>query len=162
MREIPGQRKKGGAIVKTFTRVVPLVLIGLVAAVTLTAGGGDKGKAKATVWTAEEIKWTDNPALAGMSIAPLWGDPSKGAYGALKKVPAGTDFGWHTHTHDQKVVAISGTFEFTLEGGEKKVLNAGSYVYLPAKTKHHTTCMAGADCVFFEQQPGKSDLIPVK
>ena len=144
---------------KRFIRVLPLVLIGLVAAFTLTAGGGDKG---AKVWPAEEIKWTDIAALPGMAIAPLWGDPNKGAYGALKKVPGGTEFGWHTHTNSQKVVAVSGTIEFMLEGGEKKELGPGSYVYLPAKMKHHTVCKAGADCIFFEEQPGKTDLIRAK
>ena len=144
---------------KRFTRVIPLVLIGLVAAFALTAGGDDKG---AKVWAAEEIKWSEVAGAPGLSIAPLWGDPSKGAYGALKKVAGGTEFGWHMHTNSQKVVAVSGTIEFTLEGGEKKELNAGSYVYLPAKMKHHTVCKAGADCVFFEEQPGKTDLIPAK
>ncbi|MDQ5871142.1 MAG: hypothetical protein M3547_02935, partial [Acidobacteriota bacterium] len=99
------------------TRIIPLVLIGLVAALTLTAGGGDKA---AKVWAADEVKWTANPAMPGMSIAPLWGDPSKGAYGALKKVAGGTAFGWHTHSNAQKVVAVSGTIEFTLEGGTMK------------------------------------------
>ena len=142
---------------KRFTRIIPLAVIGLVAAFALTAGGD-----KATVWSENEIKWTDVAAMPGMSIAPLWGDPSKGAYGALKKVAGGTEFGWHMHTNSQKVVAVSGTIEFTLDGGEKKELNAGSYVYLPPKTKHHTACKAGADCVFFEEQPGKTDLIPAK
>ena len=140
---------------KRLTRVIPLFLIGIVAAVTLTAGGSDKG---AKVWPAGEIKWTE--VMPGMSIAPLWGDPSKGAYGALKKVAGGTALGWHTHTNAQKVVAISGTIEFKLDGGEMKELTAGSYVSLPAKMKHHTVCKAGADCVFFEEQPGKTDLIP--
>ena len=144
---------------KSPARVVPLVLIGLIAALTLTAGGGDKG---AKVWAADEIKGTEVPAAPGLSIAPLWGDPMKGAYGALKKVAGGTALGWHTHTHAQKVVSISGTIEFTLEGGEMKELGAGSYVYLPAKAKHHTVCRAGADCIFFEEQPGKTDLIPAK
>jgi mannose-6-phosphate isomerase-like protein (cupin superfamily) len=145
--------------VKRFTRVIPLVLIGLAAALTLTAGGGDK---EAKVWPADEIKWTENPAVPGFSIAPLWGDPNKGAYGALKRVAGGTALGWHTHTSAQKVVAISGTIEFTLDGGKMQELTAGSYVYLPAKAKHHTVCRAGADCVFFEEQPGKTDVIPAK
>ena len=144
---------------KRFTRVIPLVLIGLAAALTLTAGGGDK---EAKVWAADDIKWTENPAVPGFSIAPLWGDPNKGAYGALKKVAGGTALGWHTHTSAQKVVAISGTIEFTLDGGEMKELTAGSYVYLPAKAKHHTVCKAGADCIFFEEQPGKTDYLPAK
>jgi quercetin dioxygenase-like cupin family protein len=145
--------------VKRLIRVIPLVLIGLIAALTLTAGGGSKAP---VVWPAGDIQWTANPAMAGMSIAPLWGDPNKGAYGALKKVAGGTDFGWHTHSNDQKVVSVSGTIELTLEGGSPKELTAGSYVSLPGGTKHLTSCKAGADCVFFEQQPGKSDFVPVK
>src|SRR5688500_19813475 len=93
---------------KSPSRVVPLVLIGLIAALTLTAAGGDKA---AKVWAAEEIQWTENAAVKGFWIAPLWGDPSKGAYGALKKVAGGTELGWHTHTHAQKVVAVSGTID---------------------------------------------------
>ena len=143
---------------KRLMRVIPLVLVGLVVAWTLTAGG-DKG---AKVWAAGDIKWVENPAVKGMSIATLWGDPSKGAYGALKRVAGGTEFGWHTHSSAQKVIAVSGTFDFTLEGGQPKELSAGSYVYLPANMKHHTACRAGADCVFFEEQPGKTDLIPAK
>lgn len=142
---------------KALIRVIPLVLIGLIAALTLTAEGGGK----ATVWPAGDVKWMESPAMKGLWIAPLWGDPSKGAYGALKKVPAGTDLGWHTHTSDQKVVAVSGTIHFTLEGGSPVELTSGSYVFLPGGTKHHSACKAGVDCVFFEEQPGKSDLVPV-
>jgi quercetin dioxygenase-like cupin family protein len=143
---------------KALARFSSLALVGFVAAVTLSAGG-DK---KAVVWPAGEIKWVENPAMKGAWIAPLWGDPSKGAYGALKKVTAGTEFGWHTHTADQKVVAVSGVFDFQLEGQDPKELVAGSWVFLPGGTKHKTACKAGADCVFFEEQPGKSDLVPVK
>jgi len=145
--------------VKKLIRVIPLVFIGLIAALTLTAGGGSKAP---VVWPAGDIQWTANPAMAAMSIAPLWGDPNKGAYGALKKVAGGTDFGWHTHSSDQKVVSISGTIELTLEGGSPKELTSGSYVFIAGGTKHHSVCQAGADCVFFEQQPGKSDYNPVK
>jgi quercetin dioxygenase-like cupin family protein len=143
---------------KALTRVTPLVLIGLIAALTLSAAGGGK----AVVWGAGDIKWTASPAMKGLSIATLWGDPDKGPYGALKKVSAGTDFGWHTHSSDQKVVAISGTFDFQLGGEGVKELTSGSYVYIPAGAKHHATCRAGADCVYLEQSQGKSDYIPAK
>lgn len=145
---------------KRYTRVIPLVLIGLVSALTLTAGGG--GKKKTTIWPAGEAKWVDNPSIPGASMATLWGDPSKGAYAALKKAPAGTDFGWHTHSNDQKVVAVGGTFEFEVEGQDAKELAPGSYIFLPGKTKHKTACKAGADCVWFEEQPGKADFVAVK
>jgi quercetin dioxygenase-like cupin family protein len=100
--------------------------------------------------------------MKGLSIAPLWGDPSKGAYGALKKVPGGTDLGWHTHSSDQKVVAISGTFDFQLEGEAAKELSSGSYLFIPAGVKHTSKCRAGTDCVWFEESPGKGDYIPAK
>lgn len=143
---------------KALVRVAPLALIGIFAALALGAGG----KGKTTVWPAGDVKWTENPAMKGAWIAPLWGDPSKGSYGALKKVSAGTDFGWHTHSNDQKVVAIAGTFEFQLEGQDPTELASGSYLFLPGGTKHKTACREGADCVWFEEQPGKTDFVPAK
>jgi anti-sigma factor ChrR (cupin superfamily) len=143
---------------KALVRVSSLVLIGMIAAVTLSAGG-DK---KAVVWPAGDVKWTANPAMKGLSVATLWGDPSTGPYGALKKVAGGTDFGWHTHASDQKVVAISGTFDFQLEGGAAKELSSGSYLSIPSGVKHWPKCRAGADCVWFEEATGKSDYIPAK
>ena len=143
---------------KSLIRFSSLVLIGMIAAVTLSAGG-DK---KAVVWPAGDVKWVESPAMKGLSIATLWGDPSKGAYGALKKVSGGTDFGWHTHASDQKVVAISGTFDFQLEGQAAKELSSGSYLFIPAGVKHAPKCRPGADCVWFEEATGKSDYIPAK
>lgn len=143
---------------KALTRVATLALVGVFAALSLGAGGGDK----ATVWPAGEVKWIENPDMKGASIAPLWGDPNKGAYGALKKVPAGTDLGWHSHSSEQRVVAISGTIDFTLEGQEMKSLASGSYAFIPGGAKHKAVCKEGADCVWFEEQPGKSDWVPAK
>jgi mannose-6-phosphate isomerase-like protein (cupin superfamily) len=143
---------------KALARFSSLALIGLIAAVTLSAGG-DK---KAVVWPAGDVKWVENAAVKGLSIATLWGDPAKGGYGVLKKVAAGTDFGWHTHASDQKVVAISGTFDFQLEGQDSKELGSGSYLFVPAGVKHHPKCRAGSDCVWFEESAGKSDYIPAK
>jgi quercetin dioxygenase-like cupin family protein len=144
---------------KALARVTPLALIGLIAALTLSAAGGGKTP---VVWGAGDVKWTSSPAMKGLSTATLWGDPSKGAYGALKKVAGGTDFGWHTHSADQKVVAISGTFDFQMDGQAVKELSTGSYVFTPAGVKHTAKCRAGADCVYFEESTGKSDYIPAK
>jgi quercetin dioxygenase-like cupin family protein len=142
---------------KALVRVSSLVLIGLIAALTLTAAGGRKAP---VVWAAGDVKWMESPATKGLSVAPLWGDPSKGAYGALKKVAGGTDLGWHTHSFDQKVVAISGTFDFQVEGQSPKELSTGSYVSMPRGVKHTAKCREGADCVYFEESPGKSDYKP--
>jgi hypothetical protein len=142
---------------KALIRVFPLVLAGLLLCVAI---GAAQGGGKAVVWQAGDVKWTPSPAMKGLSIAPLWGDPSKGAYGALKKVTAGTEFGWHTHSFDQRVVAISGSFDFQLEGDTVKHLSAGSYNFVPAGVKHTAKCLMGSDCMYFEEQPGMSDYKP--
>jgi len=143
---------------KALNRVIPLVLAALLLCVAIGVATGGK----AVVWPAGDVKWTASPTVKGASMAPLWGDPNKGAYGALKKVAGGTDLGWHTHAFDQRVVGVSGTFEFQLEGGAIQELPPGSYVFTPAHVKHTSKCRAGADCVWFEEQPGKTDFIPAK
>jgi quercetin dioxygenase-like cupin family protein len=143
---------------KVLIRFSSLALIGLIAAVTLSAAG-DK---KAVVLGAKDLKWAGNPAMKGLFVATLWGDPAKGAYGTLKKVPGGTDLGWHTHSSDQKVVAISGTIDFQVEGGDVKELMTGSYISMPGGVKHTAKCRAGSDCMWFEDSPGKADYIPAK
>lgn len=144
-----------------------LVLVGLclfaAAAVAAEAKGTIRKATKTPiVWSAGEINWVDNPAMKGARIAVLWGDPKTGAYGALKKVAAGTDLGLHTHTHDQRVLAISGTFIAGLEGGPTKELSPGSYLFMPAGVKHSAKCQPASDCVYFEEQPGPSDFKPAQ
>ena len=143
---------------KALIRVFPLVLAGLLFSVAAGVAKGDKP----VVMQTGDLKWTKSTTMKGLSVAPLWGDPSKGAYGALKKVPAGTDFGWHTHSFDQKVVGIAGAFDFQIEGDAPKDLGWGSYVFVPAGVKHTSKCRNGAECLYFEEQPGKSDYIPAK
>jgi quercetin dioxygenase-like cupin family protein len=154
---------------KALIRVFPLFLAGLLFSVAAgvakpgkpVATGAAKG-GKAVVMQQGDVQWTKSPTMKGLSVAPLWGDPSKGAYGALKKVAAGTDFGWHTHSFDQKVVGIAGAFDFQIEGDAPKDVGWGSYVFVPAGVKHTAKCRTGAECLYFEEQPGKSDYIPAK
>lgn len=141
---------------KALVRVFPLVLAALFLCVAIGVAKGGK----AVVWTAGDVKWTASPMMKGASMATLWGDPSKGAYGALKKVAGGTDLGWHTHTNDQKVVAISGTFDFQVEGQDAKELAPGSYISMPGGMKHTAKCREGSDCMYFEEAAGKMDFIP--
>ena len=73
-----------------------------------------KPPAKGTMWSASELKWVDNPAIKGAQQAVLWGDPTKGAYGALKKVPGGTVLPMHSHTNLTRVVMVAGTILWNL------------------------------------------------
>jgi len=124
-----------------------------------------KSKAGTPVFIpASELKWTDlDPKGApGVKIVDLWGDHTKGAYGAYVKLPAGFEAPMHTHTHAMKVIFVSGTYLQTPEGKPEVRLGPGSYMMQPGGNyRHITKCDKGADCVFFLESNGPFDLKPV-
>jgi hypothetical protein len=114
---------------------------------------------------AADLKWADlDPKGApGVKIADVWGDHSKGAFGAFIKLPAGFAAPLHTHTNDFKIVIVSGTFIQGPEGKPEFRLGPGSYLMQPGGNyKHTTACDKASDCVFFTQSAGKFDLKPVE
>ncbi len=136
-----------------------LILAGLCVLMGVWAGhAAAQGAKRPVIWPAGDIKWAENPAMKGAKIAVLWGDPKAGAYGAFKTIPAGSTLASHTHTNDQKVIAISGGITLTMEGGSPKELGPASYAFIPGGAKHTAACKAGADCVYFEEQTGPSDV----
>lgn len=113
------------------------------------------------VVAASNVKWTDlDPKGApGVKIADLWGDHAKGAFGAFVTLPAGFTAPLHTHTHDYKVVIVSGTYIQAPEGKPEFRLGPGSYFVQPGGNyKHVTSCDKASDCVFFLESKGKFDL----
>ena len=136
------------------------ITLALMASVVLAAAGAVLAAEKGVVSPASELKWVDNPAMKGFQQAVLWGDPAKGGYGTIKKVPGGTMMGLHTHSHDQKAIVVAGTVEFAFEGEARKELGAGSYVSIPGGAPHDVSCKAGADCVYFEESAFAADFKP--
>lgn len=118
----------------------------------------------AVIWPAADIKWTDmQGGPPGVKTATLWGDMSKGAFGALIKFPAGTITPLHTHTHDMKVVVVSGTWIHTPEGKPPVNMTAGSYLMQPGGSyRHVTSCGQGSECLIFVESNGAFDLKPVE
>ena len=116
---------------------------------------------KAVIWPAGALKWTDNPAVTGAKQTVLWGDPTKGAYGALKQVPAGTVLAAHTHKNDSRVIMIKGTVGLELDG-KTTDLGPGSYALIPGAAPHSATCRVGGACEYFEEMSGAFDSTPVK
>ena len=117
-----------------------------------------------TFLPAADLKWTDlDPNGApGVKVANLWGNHAKGAFGAFFRLPAGFAVPLHTHTHDMKVVFISGTYIQAPEGKPEVRLGPGSYMMQPGGNYRHTTaCGKDADCVFFVESSGGFDLKPV-
>jgi len=143
----------------------------VLATVTLAqASGATKAKPKATVHKAvtipaADLKWTDlDPTGApGVRIADLWGDHTKGAFGAFNKFPAGWSAPLHTHTHDMKLVIVSGTWIHTPEGKPEIRLGPGSYMMQPGGNyRHMSACDKASECVCFIESSGAFDIIPAK
>ena len=134
----------------------------------LLAQGAAAGKAesphkavakKFVAWPAADLKWEPLAgAPPGVMVATLWGDPTKGAYGALQKFPPGFSAGLHTHSADHRIVVISGTWIHGEEGKPDVRLPAGSYLFQPANQKHTTACDKASECVFFVESNRKFDL----
>ena len=145
----------------------------VVATAVLAQGAGETKMAKSTPKAGAnapvfmppgDVKWMDlDPKGApGVQIADLWGDHTKGAYGAFIKFPAGFSTPLHTHTNTMKVVILSGTFIHGPEGKPEVRLGAGSYFLQPGGNYRHTTaCDKASECVFFAESAGKFDLKPV-
>lgn len=105
-------------------------------------------KKEPILWPASELKWTEDSAIKGARTAVLWGDPAKEGYGKVNRWPAGTEAPLHWHTFETRSVVIEGTLTVTVDAGATRELGPGSYLYMPGKVKHVTTCKPGAECVF--------------
>ena len=143
----------------------------LATAVLAQAPGGAKPKSapkasagKAVLMPAADMKWTAlDPNAPGVMISDLWGDHTKGAFGAMNKFPAGWSAPLHTHTHDMRVVVISGTWIHTPEGKPEVRLGPGSYMMQPGGNYHHTSgCDKASECVVFIESNGPFDIKPVE
>ena len=104
----------------------------------------------------------DIPNVKGAQSAVVSGDPKKGPYAMLVKWPAGFNPPLHTHPNTVKVLVVSGTFLHGDDGQQRKELGSGSYVVIPAMTKHVSSCKEGAECVFFVEGTGKFATTPVE
>jgi anti-sigma factor ChrR (cupin superfamily) len=136
------------------------VSFGLAAAVLAQGSGADQP----IIMPAGDLKWADlDPTGApGVKVADLWGDHTKGAFGAIFKLPAGFAAPLHTHTYAIKLLIVSGAYIQGPEGKPEFRLGPGSYLMQPGGNYRHTTsCDKTSECVFLAQSDGKFDLIPV-
>ena len=150
---------------KESTVNICVLLSGLIVAGSVLAAdveGAENSKALSPVaLPAAELKWTDlDPTGApGVKIADLWGDHRTGSFGAIFRLPAGFSAPLHTHTHDMKLVIVSGTYIQAPDGKPEFRLGPGSYLLQPGgEYRHITKCDEAAECVFFVESDGAFDL----
>jgi len=160
--------------VKLFVILVSLLLVTLANAQTEHAQapernakpastGGQKEETTTPVMVSfAELKWTTLPERPAMQLAILSGDPKTGAYTQMRKVPAGTDNGLHSHTSEIKNVIISGVWYTGTDVATAKDFGPGSVVLMPGNWAHVSGCRIGGDCVFYQEGKGKFDFKPLE
>jgi anti-sigma factor ChrR (cupin superfamily) len=140
----------GTGILLTFNVLSPMAL------------GQEAAKATSPIpIPAADLKWTDLDPVGtpGVKVADLWGDHTKGPFGAFFKLPAGFAAPLHTHTNDMKLITVSGTYVQAPKGKPAFRLGPGSFLMQPGGNYQHTTsCDAGSDCLFFVESTGAFDL----
>ena len=107
-----------------------------------------------------DLKWTELTERKGMQFAVISGDPKAGAYMQMRKVPAGTDNGLHSHSSELKNVIIIGVWYTGTDDASARDFGPGSVVMMPANWVHISGCRAGSDCLFYQEGEGKFDFKP--
>lgn len=104
--------------------------------------------------------WEDMP-VPGVKMIPLRGDLERGASASFIRFPAGSDHGWHTHTHDVSIVVLEGAYLFKDAQGQELRVGAGEYLFVPGGLKHWSGGDPVEGCVFYQESPDRFDLNPV-
>jgi quercetin dioxygenase-like cupin family protein len=120
---------------------------------------GQQDMAKVIFASADHAKFQETNK--GVSTATIWGDSEKGAHATFSKFAPGYDAGMHTHTNEVSIVVIKGAYLYKDDAGEKRV-GAGDFLRVPGGHKHWSGGDAKEGALFYEESPGKFDLIPAK
>jgi hypothetical protein len=145
------------------------LLLGLTMAAILAAGCGDKadkpaasesGRGTPKMVSFTDLKWTELPERKGMQYALLSGDPKRGAYTQIRKVPGGTHNPPHSHSSEIKNVIISGIWHTGVDSASARDFGPGSVVVMPSNWVHVSGSRPGSDCVFYQEGKGKFDFVP--
>ena len=149
----------GGYVMNRSSGFALAALIGLAAPVA-TLHAAEVGKP--VTMTPDQVKWVPNPAAPGVMMATVWGDSTKGPFGAFNKFVAGFTAPLHTHSANLRIVVISGTMAMTGADGKDLKFPPGSFYTQPNTYPHVTKCLAGADCLAYVEADGRWDLKPVE
>lgn len=140
-----------------------LVLLAVILLSTTALGNdtSDKGVKQATMISFNDLNWTELPERKGTQFAVITGDPKKGPYTQMRRVPAGTDNPLHAHSSEITMVIISGVLYLGADMSSARDFPAGSVVIMPSNWVHVSGCRAGKECVFYQEGKGKFDYKPV-
>ena len=115
-------------------------------------------------FTAEEIAWApfDPKKPEGIHVYPIKGNPQKGAFTALVKLPPGMKIPLHTHTHAYSAVTVTEGFASGKNEGAVQVLSKHTSWTQPAGNSHVNQCQSESSCIFAINFKGAVDMKPAK
>lgn len=142
-----------------------LVVFGMAMAILLAWSvgriQGQKAEGNVVFASADQADYTPMGKAEGVTRAVIWGNPDKGAHATFTKFKPGYDAGKHSHTNDVWIVGIKGAYLYKDDAGEKRV-GPGDFLRVPGGHKHWSGGDKNDGAVFYEEGPGKFDLIPAK
>jgi quercetin dioxygenase-like cupin family protein len=125
-------------------------LVIVLAATELAMTSVPQRKREIVAVTTEQVHWFTPPYYKdGRQRAQLFGDSSQsGAWVDRVKIPAGIRVLAHTHSQDELVTVIEGTYYVgegeRFDAAKLKGYPAGSFIVIPAGTPHFVASNAGA------------------
>jgi anti-sigma factor ChrR (cupin superfamily) len=134
---------------KKSIRVAAVVAM-IPAAITLTTTWAQQGKKEIVGVTPKQVRWFTPPYYNdGRQRAQLSGDSSRGgAWIDRVKIPAGGRILAHTHSQDELVTIIEGTWYLgegkRFDPAKLKGYPAGSFIVIPAGVPHFVAAREGA------------------
>ncbi len=94
---------------------------------------------------------------AGIEIASLRGDLSKGGGEILLKLPAKYIVPNHSHISDELYVWLKGAFTYVAANGKEVEIDGPAYISLPGNTPHALKCHS-EPCIFYVRYGRPFDL----
>jgi quercetin dioxygenase-like cupin family protein len=135
-----------------------LALVLLLGAVARAEGDKPPSTEDALVADVATAKWkaASKPVPSEVQVSPIAVNPETKASIAYAKFPAGFKFPLHWHSHAEYSVFVSGKGTFILDGTPHE-MTVGSYIVIPAKSKHELHCGAEAECIVLTRRAGPTD-----
>lgn len=98
-----------------------------------------------------------------VSMGGAWGDRARGKHGTIGIFEPNSASPLHTHSGAYHGVVISGTMTNPFKGDSSPPkMTAGSYWYVPARSKHVTACISKEPCRFYFHADSAFDFQPVQ
>ena len=133
-----------------------LFVLSLVLFIPFSAFGQDMS-AQAGGRNVEAMKFASIPGLPACTPGSVEsGDPTKGAFIVLAKMPAGCTVPWHWHSANERLMLVSGVAQVETKDGKPLQLEAGGFAMMPAQHVHLFRCERA--CLLYVDSDGAFDI----